>query len=59
LGDIVADRMDTIIVNVDMKDDIKRELRDFCGYDIECIHLALDRDMRLAFVKEVMNSRAP
>jgi hypothetical protein len=32
------------------------ELRDFGGYDI---HVALDRDLRLAFVNAVMNPLAP
>jgi hypothetical protein len=48
LGDVDADRMDNIKVDVDIKDDIKLKLRGLGGYDMECRHLALDRDLRLA-----------
>jgi hypothetical protein len=41
------------------EDNIKMDLREIGFGDVECIHLAQDRDRWRAFVNTVMNLRVP
>jgi hypothetical protein len=59
LGDVDVDRKDNIKVDVGSKDNIKLELGGFGSYDMKWIHLTQDRDLRLAFVNEVIILLAP